>query len=78
MKIEEKILRVAVASNTSLAGVIAALDMKVTGAAYERVKKAITHYGIQTDHFLGQGWSRGLDKSDVRVAPRGNYRKVLA
>lgn len=53
-------LRSAVAASTSIAGVIRHLDLKVGGSVYVLMKERIAQLGLDTSHFTGQAWNRGL------------------
>lgn len=67
----EDIIKQAVAQSSGWAGVIRALDWKIGAAAYTRVKRLVEEHGLDTSHFTGQSWSKGLSKDDPRVAGRG-------
>ncbi len=52
-------LRDAVSGNFSLRGVLTQLRVSPAGGNYEVLKKAISHYSLDTSHFTGQGWLKG-------------------
>ena len=54
-KVDINILKEAVESNTSIAGVIRSLGLFVGGANYKMVKTKVKEYNIDTNHWLGQG-----------------------
>ncbi|SHK92592.1 HNH endonuclease signature motif containing protein [Actinacidiphila paucisporea] len=49
----------AVASAVSLAGALRHLGIRGTGAARARLRRSLSAHGIPTDHFTGQGHTRG-------------------
>ena len=50
----------AVAQNTTVAGVVRQLRLIAAGGNYRSVNRVIAQLGLDTSHFKGQGWSRGL------------------
>ncbi|MCG3044053.1 HNH endonuclease [Streptomyces sp. S1A] len=56
--IDEQTLRLAVSESSSIAQVVRALGLSVSGASRARVKKAIRAYGLSTSHFTGQAHYR--------------------
>lgn len=46
--------------SNSLAGMCRALGLKPSGGNYRLMHNAIAKYNINTDHFTGQGWNKGL------------------
>lgn len=50
----------AVAASTSLAQVIGLLGLRVAGGNYATIRNAIERMGLDTTHFRGQSWSKGL------------------
>lgn len=61
-------LRSAVAASRSLRGVLVHLDLKVGGAQYLAMRRHIERLGLSTDHFTGQGWTRGMNGPVPRTA----------
>ncbi|MGE0395905.1 MAG: HNH endonuclease [Kofleriaceae bacterium] len=53
-------LRVAVASAQSFAQVMRLLGLQPAGGNYEVVQRRITGLALDTSHFIGQSWNRGL------------------
>lgn len=53
-------LRRAVASSISVAQVIRALGLIPAGGNYDHVQRRMRDLGLDTSHFKGAGWSRGL------------------
>lgn len=64
-------LKAAVASSTSLAQVIDQLGLRVAGGNYATLRKAIEEAGLDTAHFRGQSWNKGLVTGPAR--PLGDY-----
>ena len=59
-KYSEQQLRSAIGKSTSLRQVLKALDIAPYGGNYDVLKKAIKHFCIDTSHFTGQAWNKGL------------------
>lgn len=53
-------LRRAVASSSSVAGVLRQLGLFAEGGNYDRARRQIRDLGLDTSHFTGQGWNVGL------------------
>lgn len=53
-------LQEAVQSSSSYRRVLIALGLREAGGNYEQVKKYIKEYNLDTKHFTGSAWSRGL------------------
>jgi hypothetical protein len=53
-------LRTAVARSRSIRGVLVELGLKVGGSQYVAIKRHIERLGLDTAHFTGQGWTKGL------------------
>ena len=58
-KYTEKQLREAVIESSSLRQVLISLNVAAYGGNYEVLKKAITHFDLDTSHFTGQAWNKG-------------------
>ncbi|MEJ2745422.1 MAG: HNH endonuclease signature motif containing protein [bacterium] len=56
----EQELRQAVKKHTSTRQVIAALGLREAGGNYSQIKKYFKIYKIDTSHFTGQAWNKGL------------------
>ena len=52
-------LEAAVRGSTNYRSVLARLNLQPAGGNYSQLKKYIREYGLTTDHFTGQAWSRG-------------------
>lgn len=59
----------AVAASRSIAGVLRELNLAVGGWTYVVIKGRIAELGLDTSHFTGQGWSKGLS-NPTGVRPR--------
>lgn len=53
-------LKEAVALSKSYRQVIGALGLRMAGGNYEQVKKYIEEYSLDTKHFTGRAWNKGL------------------
>ena len=53
-------LREAVQSSSSYRHVLGALGLRDAGGNYEQVKKYIKEYNLDTRHFTGRVWNKGL------------------
>ena len=78
-------LRMAVADATSVAGVIRLLGLKVGGSVYLMIKERMTALRLDTSHFTGQGWSRGMKVTcnpgrplDEILVANSTYRSTAA
>jgi hypothetical protein len=68
-------LKRAVAENVPLAGVLRALGYTPSGGMHRYLRAYITDLGLDTSHFRGQGWSRGLALSGR--GPRLSLDEIL-
>ncbi|MEK7212798.1 MAG: HNH endonuclease signature motif containing protein [Patescibacteria group bacterium] len=53
-------LEKAVASSSSLRQVLKKLGLREAGGNYDQVKKYIKEYKLETKHFKGRAWNKGL------------------
>lgn len=53
----------AIKSSYSIAEVLTKLGLRPTGGNYKNLKKNIQKYDIDTSHFKGQAWNKGVFKS---------------
>ena len=53
-------LRNAVKSSTSYRQVLAKLHLVEAGGNYEQIKKYTREYELNTNHFMGKAWNKGL------------------
>ena len=53
-------LRKAVKKSPSYRQVLSSLGLKEAGGNYEQLKKYIKEYKLDTKHFKGQAWNKGL------------------
>ncbi|MFO7604568.1 MAG: HNH endonuclease signature motif containing protein [Gammaproteobacteria bacterium] len=58
-KYTEKQLREAVSNSTSFRQTLSNLNVAAYGGNYEILKKAISHFDLDTSHFTGQAWNKG-------------------
>lgn len=61
----------AVAASTSIRQTLDRLAIGINGSTYAAVKRAMQRHGIDSSHFRGQGWARGL-----RGKPRTSGRSL--
>lgn len=59
----------AVRVSRSIAQVLAALGLRVGGGQYRVIKRRIAELQLSTEHFTGQGWSRGTQLAGRRARP---------
>ena len=52
-------IRVAVANNKSIAGVLRELQLRIAGGNYRTVKRAVSELRLDTTHWTGKGHRRG-------------------
>lgn len=62
----DELLVEAVRSSTSLAQVIRKLGIRVAGGNYAIVQRAIAEADLDTTHFTGQSWNKGLTLGPAR------------
>ena len=59
----------AVRQSLSIAGVCRYLGLKPSGGNYKIIHNALKEYSIDTSHFTGQGWNRGLAFKPFKETP---------
>ncbi len=57
---DENKLRTSVKKSKSIRQVLKLLNLKMAGGNYTQINKYIKEYKINTNHFTGQGWNKGL------------------
>lgn len=67
-------LRIAVKDSRSIRQVLQKLDLKEAGGNYEQIKKYLHFYKIDTTHFKGRGWNKGMK---MPYAPKIPLEKIL-
>lgn len=70
----EEQLKDAVKQSRSLRQVIACLGLKEAGGNYTQIKKYIDFYKIDSSHFTGKVWNKGLK---IIAKPRIELSKIL-
>ncbi|WP_433375503.1 HNH endonuclease signature motif containing protein [Actinoplanes sp. CA-142083] len=68
VKYTRAMLAEAVAASTTMAGVLRFLGIPITGGAHAHLRRRITHWDINTAHFLGSGHNRGAVSPRRRTA----------
>lgn len=63
-KYNQENLSVAVSNSTSLAGVLRHFGLKQSGGNQSAMSQRISNLGIDTSHFTGQAWNKGLTAED--------------
>ncbi len=71
-KYTEHQLRDAVQRNHSMRQTLVTLGVAPYGGNYDVLRKAISHFGVDTSHFTGQAWNRGK-----RLKPRRPINSYL-
>lgn len=66
---DEKQLRTAVKRSKSIRAVISALGLIPAGGNYVQIKASIHQFKINTAHFTGKGWSKGVKKEYRPLIP---------
>jgi len=61
-KYTREVLEPVVEESTSFSQVVRKLGLKITGGNQTRIKDLISYWEIDTTHFKGQGWNKGLTK----------------
>ena len=57
----------AVSESTSMRQTLINLGVAPFGGNYEVLKKAIKHFNLDTSHFTGRAWNKGLQLPDKKV-----------
>lgn len=70
-------IRAAVASSTSLAQTLRKLNLKPAGGNYQTIKLKISRLGLNTDHFTGKAWNKGLFLKDSVRSKKSIKRRLL-
>lgn len=68
LKYTKEALEKAVADNHSMASVMRQVGAPITGSSYRSITNRVHKYGLDTNHFTGQGWSKGV-ASKTRLTP---------
>lgn len=68
-------LKKACKSSTSVRQVLKKLGLKEAGGNYAQVKKYLSVYKIDTSHFKGRGWNKGIK---MPFSPKVPLEKILA
>ena len=68
----EKQLRRAAAKARSIRQVLQELGLKEAGGNYSQIKKYLHFYKVDTSHFKGKGWSKGIKIPYVPKIPLKN------
>lgn len=78
-------LAAAVASNTSMSGVLRELGIRITGGNFTHLKRRVVAAGLDTSHFTGQAHLRGRHSSNRKTVdqifvrlPEGGRKTDLA
>jgi hypothetical protein len=53
-------LKKAVKNSKSVRQVLLKINLKAAGGNYAQIKKYIKEFGLDSSHFTGQGWNKGL------------------
>ena len=62
----------------SIAELLRKLNLKEAGGNYAHIKKTLQRLKINTDHWTGQGWSKGQQKKDwSQYSKVGHFKKHL-
>lgn len=69
-KYTRELLEPIVLDSFSFGQVLRSLGLRPTGGNHRMIQARISAHGIATDHFRGQGWSRGQTKSSHTVVAR--------
>lgn len=67
VKYTKEELTSAISSSFSIAEVCRKLGIAPYGSNYRTIHKLIKEYSIDTSHFIGQGWNKGL-KKPIKIA----------
>lgn len=61
--------------STSIRQIIQKLNLSETGGTYANFKKIIRYYNLDTSHFTGHGWSKGLTKDNNESLKKSSINK---
>lgn len=76
-KYTKELLEPIVKKEKSTAGVIKSLGLKVTGGNYRNINSKIKHCQIDTSHFTGSLWSRGLTSATSEIMRKASVNNHL-
>jgi Zn finger protein HypA/HybF involved in hydrogenase expression len=65
----EEQLREIVSSSYSIAECLKKLNIKIAGGNYSTLKERFKDWDIDTSHFRGKGWNKGLKHKPVHLIP---------
>lgn len=74
-KYTKTLLESIVKKNFSWASVLRDLDLKPTGGNYRNIQNWVRYHGLNTQHFTGQGWSKGktaMSNATVAIIAKKN------
>lgn len=67
----------AIKNNTTLAAALRQLGLRPAGGNYANAKRKIRDLNIDTDHFVGQAWMRGVYKPFGKLTRTSSIKKHL-
>jgi len=74
----DKDVMTAAKQSTNLAELLRKLGLKEAGGNYANIKRTIQRLKINTNHFTGQGWSKGEQLKDwSQYSKASNFKKHL-
>lgn len=62
-------LRTVVATSTTMSQLLRSLGYKPSGGMHRYLRQKIVNLGIDTSHFVGRSWSKGLKRPSARQTP---------
>lgn len=69
---EEQLIE-AVKKSTSVSGAMTELGLKTGGGAHRNIKQHIARLGLDTKHFTGQAWNKGMTGISANIRPVEDY-----
>ncbi|MNS24755.1 hypothetical protein D3C72_566180 [compost metagenome] len=74
-KYSKELLEPLVRDSISFAEVTRKLGLKLSGSVHRMLKARVVEFGISTEHFLGNGWSKGLQSRNFK-SPEERLRQI--
>lgn len=76
-KYTKELLQEAVSKSSSWATLLTYLGRKQSGGMHRLITAWVKHYSIDTSHFTGQGWNKGLNKNTSQSVLSGSIKITI-
>lgn len=76
-KYTKEFLEPLVKKHTSITGILKELNLKLTGGSFRLISQRIKESELDTSHFTGQGWAKGLThNTNKSIAASRNAKRI--